>query len=73
MVNLEWSETVTRNGTLNSGTKTHGNSAKMKSEAWMQSDLDWIGTCLMEIGRLVSNSEFGIQSWMMMKMTKRRE
>ena len=52
MVNLEWSETVTRNEALNIGTKSHGNSARMKSEAWMQSDRDWIGTCLMELGKL---------------------
>ena len=56
MVNLEWSETVTRNGTLNLGTKSHGNSARMESEARMQSDWDWIGTCLMEMGRLESET-----------------
>jgi len=46
MVNLEWPETVTRNGTLMVGTKSHCNSARMVSEAGMQSDWDWNGACL---------------------------
>ena len=52
VVNLGWSETKTRNGTVDSGTKAHGDSARIKSEARMQSDCDRRGSCSMGMGRL---------------------
>jgi len=61
MVNLEWPLTVTRNGTMMVGTKLHDRviflvSARMESEAGMQSDWGWSGACLtvfpLKMGRL---------------------